>query len=67
MPGIGVLVNKADLRKLRRLHKVGTKYANMQAAGLRDLVRTDEDAAADDEFFEFDDQGNLVIRDIGRR
>ena len=32
--------------------------------GLRDLVATDEDIQADDEFFYLDDKGNMVVRGL---
>ena len=64
MPGIAGLVERVDIGKLRRLHKVGARLAGNQATGLRDLVATDADVEADDEFFYLDDKGNMVVRGL---
>ena len=64
VPGIAGLVERVDIGKLRRLHKVGARLAGKQATGLRDLVTTDADVEADDEFFYYDDKGNMVVRGL---
>ena len=64
VPGIAGLVERVDIGKLRRMHKVGARLAGKQATGLRDLVATDEDIQADDEFFYLDDKGNMVVRGL---